>query len=298
MPELKFNKSTDSEEEIKVDSSLIYATWKSGMAYGGQKAGIEVGTAFVGNGAKIEIKGKSANGKKLGKIKSVINNNRFVGELDIPEDIELGDEVYFEVNISKNGIDEESDRIPAHPAVRVSNLAWSASEARRGEVLTLTADVLGVRNGTEVNVKVLEYDADGAHDKIAEFPGAVTDEKLEASWEYEYCEDTDEVPTEDEMREYGRSYNPPEYFFTVTVGETEFGRGQESGLLTFKDWLELDCEDPYGEPAANADYKIILPDGEERTGKLDSEGKARVEGVPPGPCEIEITFPEEEDRQA
>jgi hypothetical protein len=295
MPELEFNKGTDADEEIKVDSSLIYATWRSGIAYGGQKAVIEVGTAFVGNGAKIEIKGVSAKGKKLGKIKDVINNNRFVGELDIPEDIEFGDEVYFEVKLAKNGLDGESDRIPAHPPVKVSEMKWSASEAGRGDILTLTAKIQGVRSGTEVTVKILEYDADGAHDRIAEFPATVADEKLEVDWEYEYHEDTDEVPNQEDMEEYGANYNPPEYFFTVTVGDKEFGREQESGLLTFKDWIELDCEDPYGDPAADVEYVLVMPDGQERKGKLDSEGKARIEGVPPGPCHMELNFPEEEE---
>jgi hypothetical protein len=295
MPELSFNKSTDSEEKVKLDSSFVYASWQSTMAYGGQTAKVEVGTALVGNGAKIEIKGKSANGKNLGKIKSEIRNNRFVGDLEIPEDIEFGDEVYFEVKLSKNGLSGESDRIPAHPAVRITNLAWSQDEARRGDVLTLSADIEGARSGEEVTIKIYEHDQDGAHDRIAEFSAEVTNGRLEASWEYEYLEDTDEVVTQEEMEQYGGSYNPPEYFFTVTVGEQEFGREQESGLLNFKDWIEIECEDAFGEPAANADYTLTMADGTEKTGQLDSEGKARIHGVAPGPCSVDLSFPEGEE---
>jgi hypothetical protein len=91
-----------------------------------------------------------------------ISNNKFVGELEIPDDIEYDDEVYYEIKISKNNIDGESDRIPARPAIGVTNLRWSADEARRGETVTLTADLAEVSNGTEVTIIIYEHDQDGA----------------------------------------------------------------------------------------------------------------------------------------
>jgi hypothetical protein len=295
MPDLKFTKSTDSEHEIKLTSHLVYATWTKGVAYGGQKARVEVGTAFVGNGAKIEIKGKSKDGAKLGKITGVIKNNRFLGELDIPEDIEIGDEVFFEVKLSKNGLSGESDRIPAQPAVRVSNMQWSAGEARRGDILTLSADVTGVKSGSEVLVKIYEYDRDGLHDPVVEFPATISSDKLECDWEYEYIEDTDEIPTDAEMQRYGRNYNPPEYFFTVRIGDQEYGREQESGLLTFKDWIQVTAARADGSPCADSEYKITLADGTRQEGRLDSNGQVRLEDMPPGRFRIFIqAFVEQE----
>lgn len=288
MPDLEFTKGTDTEHEIKLTSSLVYANWRSGVAYGGQKVGIEVGTAFVGNGAKIEIKGKSVNGKKLGKIKDVVKNNKFIGELEIPEDVEFDDEVYFEVKLSKNGISGESGRIPTHPAVRVTNLKWSAAEARSGETVTLSADVVGVRNGTEVTLTIYEHDQDSAHDKIVEMPAAVTDERIEIDWEYEYHEDSDEIPSQSEMEQYGGEYNPPEYFFTIKLGDQEFGREQESRLLTFKDWIEIAFVDRDGQPRAGEKYKLTLADGTILEGELDAEGLARIEDLPPGPVRVEF----------
>ena len=288
MPDLKFTKSTDTEHEIKLTSSLVYATWSGGIAYDGQKAKIEVGTAFVGNGAKIEIKGKSAKGKKLGKLTDTISNNKFVGELEIPDDIEFDDEVYFEVKLSKNNISGESDRIPAQPPVSVTNLQWSANEARRGETVTLSANIVGVRNDTEVTITIYEHDQDGAHDKIAELPAVVMDDRIELDWEYEYHEDTDELPTQSEMEQYGGDYNPPEYFFTVTIGEQEYGREQKSGLLTFKDWIEISFCDRDGKPRAGEKYQLKLVDGTTLDGKLDGDGLARIEDVPPGPVRVEF----------
>ena len=97
MSELTFTKSTDTEHEIKLDSTLISASWRNGTAVAGRPAKFEVITSFVGNGAKIKITGNTENGTKLGKISDTISNNVYVGEFDVPEDIDLDDEAYFEV---------------------------------------------------------------------------------------------------------------------------------------------------------------------------------------------------------
>jgi len=286
--DLKFTKSTDTEHEIELESSLISASWRSGKAIAGQTATFEVRTAFVGERAPIKIKGKSENGKKLGKIKDVIKRNKYVGEFEIPEDTELDDMVYFEVKLPKNGLEGESNRIPVFPPVRVFNLKWSVKEARRGDILTLSADVNGLRDHTEVTVIIYEYDRDSAHDKIIELPATVMNKRIELQWEYEYHEDTDEVPTQEELDKYGGKYNPPEYFFTVKVEDTEFGTEQESGLLEFKDWIEIELLDEDGNAVANEDYILHLPDGGQRRGTLDGSGQAREEGIPPGNVEIEF----------
>ena len=52
-----FNKSTDTEHKIQLDSELLYAGWKSGVVYIGLEAAFEVKTAFVGSGSPIEITG-------------------------------------------------------------------------------------------------------------------------------------------------------------------------------------------------------------------------------------------------
>jgi hypothetical protein len=287
---LKFSKATDKEHEEKVESHLIAAVWRQGFAIAGQSASFEVVTSFVGNGAEIKVGGASEGGKKLATVKGAIFSNSYIGALDIPENVEIGDEIYFKVDLPKNGISGESNRIPVFPPVEVANLKWSAKEARRGDALTLSADVAGVRDGTEATVTIYEYDRDGLNDKIVELPAEVKSEKIEVGWEYEYFEDTDEIPTEREMREYGKSYNPPEYFFTVRIGDVEYGRKQESGLLLFKDWIEVELCDGKGSPVADIDYILRLPDGTEKRGRLDGGGRARVEDVPPGT--YRIVFPD------
>jgi hypothetical protein len=288
--DLKFSKASDSAHVVKLTSSLIYAAWKSGAAPIGQAAPLEVVTAFVGQGASIKITGKSDAGKSLGTVSGKINNNVYVGELTIPDSVKIGDTVYFEVDLSANGVKGESNHIPAVPPIEVTNMQWSASEARRGDILTLSATVKGVPDRTDVKVYILEYDADGGHDRIAELPAIVDKNKLELKWEYEYHEDVDEIPTKEEMQKYGKSYNPPEYFFVVEVYGAKFGQKQESKLLTFKDWIEIRLVDEEGKPAANEKYVLHMPDGQQKQGTLDGNGYAREDKIPPG--KIEIEFPD------
>lgn len=287
MSDLKFNKSTDQEHEVTLDSTLIYAVWKQGAAIAGQTARFSVGTAFVGNGAKIKVKGKSEKGESLGKVSGTISNNVYDGQFDIPSDVEVDDQVYFEVKLSDNGLDGESDRIPVVPPPELSNMKWSKKEARRGDIVKLSADAKNVRPHTEVTLVIYEYDRDSAHDRITELPAEVIDEKIETEWEYEYHEDTDEIPTDEEMQKYGRNYNPPEYFFTIKLNNVEYGRQQESGLLTFKDWIEIRLLNYTG----NESYILHLPDGSEKRGSFKSDGTAKEEDIPPGTCTIEIERP-------
>ncbi len=286
---LTYTKATDTAHKVKLESELLYAGWKSGVAYIGLTAAFEVKTAFVGNGAPIEVAGKTKDGKKLGKVKGVVNGNSFAGALEIPDNVKEGDWAYFEVDMSKCGLKGKADPVPVAPPIVVANMKWSATEARRGDVVTLSADARGVRDGTDITLTIYEYDKDGANDKIVELATTTKDQKISFDWKYEYFEDTDEIPTDEELKKYGKSYNPPEYFFTVKAEGNEFGKKQESGLLLFKDWIEVELLDSGGRPVPNTDYILRLPDGTEKRGQLDGDGKARVEDVPPGA--FKIVFP-------
>ena len=288
--ELKFDKSTDTEHKVELESKIELALWKKLRAPAGQKVDFEVMTLFVGNGAPIKVAGKSEKGKKLGKIKGEVKGNKFAGQFLIPEDIELDDLVFFEVDLPKHGLQAESNRIPAVPKIIVTNLKWSQAKAKRGDEIKLTADVKGVRDNTEATIKVYEYDRDGRHDFITQFPVLVKNKKIELEWEYEYHQDTDEIPTEEELQKYGKHYNPPEYFFTVEIEGQKFGEKQESGLLEFRDWIEIELKDIRGEPIASTDYVLHLADRQEKTGQLDSKGRVRLENIPPG--KYKIDFPE------
>ena len=100
-------------------------------------------------------------------------------------------------------------------------------------------------------------------------------------WQFQYVDDTDDIPTAEESE---RGYNPPEYFFKVIIGCAE----ARSELLQFRDWVEIELKDEDGNPMADQDYVIHLPDGKEKKGKLDGQGRAVERDLPPGRYHVEF----------
>ena len=62
-----------------------------------------------------------------------------------------------------------------------------------------------------------------------------------------------------------------------------------------KTWIEIELVDEDGVPVAREPYTLNLPDGDIRSGTLDSRGRARVEDIDPGTCEV--SFPEIDRRE-
>lgn len=51
-------------------------------------------------------------------------------------------------------------------------------------------------------------------------------------------------------------------------------------------WVEVELADDEGRPVAGQAYELRLPDGSLRQGCLDGAGRARVDGVPAGTCQV------------
>jgi hypothetical protein len=178
------------------------------------------------------------------------------------------------------------------PEPELKSMAWKSAAAHRGETVAMEAEFTGCNGNEEAAVEIFEYDYDGNHDPVATVQGAIRNGKLEASWNYEYQDDVDDIPTEEEIKRTGGDYHPPEYFFVIKLGNKKWGEKQESGLLQFEDWIEIELQNETGNPMADEPYICHLPDGKKHEGNLDENGFARVEPAPPGPVEVEFpNFP-------
>ena len=283
---LEYNKETNKEHKETLESKIVHTLWFGKIACVGSQLGFEVWTHFVGNGSEIEIKVEDKRGKTIDKIKGKVYGDFFGGSLVVPE--KAKEELSFIAKLPKHGLEMKSNILKVIPSVKVANLKWGQKEARRGDIVKLTADIKGVLDETKVIVSIYEYDADGAHDFISKFPCRVKNKKIETEWEYEYHEDTDEIPTNEEMQRYGNRYNPPEYFWVAEIAGKRFGKEQESGLLKFIDDLEVTLVDGEGNPIGEKEYEIELPDGTTQSGKLDQDGYTILKDLSPGRAKITI----------
>lgn len=66
--------------------------------------------------------------------------------------------------------------------------------------------------------------------------------------------------------------------------------GQAGDKLRTRSWIEIQLVGEDDAPIGGAKYAIRLPGGTMITGTLDADGTARVDGIPPGLCQV--SFPE------
>jgi len=278
MPEHKGQ--TDELTKIKLESTIEQVLWTKNSATPGGEVGIEVFTKFVGNNSDIKIEISDSSGKNFETIKGKLSGNHFWKQIIVPK--KAKDELFAEAKLSKHSLSKKSSGLHLFPLVEIKNLKWDKQDARRGDILKLTAEIKGLADGNEAEIQIWEHDADEAHDLVTKFPVTIRNQKLETEWEFVYVDDTDDIPTEEE-RENG--YQWPEYFFRVVCA----GKSNDSGLLKFKDWIEIRLQTPEGNIIPNANYVLHLPDSSERRGQTNSDGIAREEDVPPGGIRVEFT---------
>lgn len=67
-------------------------------------------------------------------------------------------------------------------------------------------------------------------------------------------------------------------------------QGQGGDKLRTRSWVEIQLVGEDDAPIPNEKYALKLPGGKLLEGTLDKEGKTRVDGIPPGRCDV--SFPD------
>ena len=163
----------------------------------------------------------------------------------------------------------------------ITKAQWSTQEARVGDKVTLTAETAGIASGEKATLQVFIKDSNFADHLLATIPSKVSGDKVEEEWQLE----VDDPLLSDQQTKRGQGgYSSPTFYFVITAA----GVSARSGLLVYKDYIELELADDEGNPQGNVKYKVYLPNGAIREGKLDGNGYAKVDNVPPG--EVEVVF--------
>jgi len=287
---MNFSAQSDAQTICNVPSKLIYSVWCSKVAYAGADALFEVRTSLVGDGANVQVRAKIQSGQTLGTLPFQIYGNRLYAGFPIPVNVPIDELIYLEVRLPQHNLQGATNLIPTRAPINISSMSWSAPEARRGDVLTLTVNFQSaIANDTEALIIIYEFDQNGHHDPICKIPTTVQNRRIQVLWEYEYHDDTGEIPTQQEMQRYGQNYSHPEYFFVVDIDGVRFGDRQESGLLRFMDWVDVKVTSGLTKPLEGANYTIYFADATTQAGVVDSSGLVRIENVGPGDVYIEFS---------
>jgi len=81
-----------------------------------------------------------------------------------------------------------------------------------GEIVKLQGKFEGCLPNSEATVIVYEYNPDGHHDKVTTMPTQLKNLDLEVQWEFDYYDNTAQIPIEQEKQKYQKHYVPVEYF--------------------------------------------------------------------------------------
>lgn len=276
---LEFKSPTNKIQKIKLDSSIELISWAKSNAVTDSKVGLEVITKFVGNNSEVTIDLSDKTGKKFNSVKGKIFGNKFFSDIFIPENAK--EEFYAEAKLTKHGLSLKSKPLYLVPPVIIKNLKWDKSDVHRGDLLKISAEILGAPDGAEAIIGIWEQSSKNSNELLTEIPVIIKAGKAECEWEFQYPGDVKEIPVKDETPE---GYYHPQFFFQITVANSK----AESEPIKFYDFLDFQLLDALKEPVANIDYILHLPDGTQRTGKLDESGKTHEEDLPPGRIKIEI----------
>ncbi len=179
--------------------------------------------------------------------------------------------------VRRGGVSEGDHEIEL---TAITDAQWSKKSAVVGDTVKLAIETAGIESGEAVTFRIMMKDAGFADRQLTELEGEVSGDKAEVEWEF----DVGEGYTRTQRERMQRRYTSPSFYFVAEVS----GLSQRSGILSYKDWIELRIKDDEGNPLANKQYTLYLSNGEVRSGFLDSNGYAREENLPPGPVEVSI----------
>jgi uncharacterized Zn-binding protein involved in type VI secretion len=161
--------------------------------------------------------------------------------------------------------------------------AWSKEKAKVGDKVKLTVKSLGIDSGAKVEFKIFVKDINYSDHLLATLEEKINNDKAEIEWELKVDEELLKII---EYKESIPRYSQPFFYFDVYCNELV----AKSSFLYYEDWTEIQFKDENGKIIADKDYKVTLPSGEIKKGKLDSNGNAKIEKISPGQVKVSI-FP-------
>ncbi|MFQ5498508.1 MAG: hypothetical protein ACE5FH_02445 [Candidatus Zixiibacteriota bacterium] len=163
----------------------------------------------------------------------------------------------------------------------IRDARWSVREAEVGQKVTMKVITAGIEDGTKATLDIYVRDLSFASQHLATICTEVRSDRIEQEWELTI--DDKLLNLQDEKMETGR-YSVPFYYFVVAIDTLT----ERSGLLKYKDWLELTVKDEDGKALADKEYTVLFPNGKICTGTLDANGYVKIEKTPPGRMKLKM----------
>jgi uncharacterized Zn-binding protein involved in type VI secretion len=165
--------------------------------------------------------------------------------------------------------------------VSLHGAKWSKEKAKVGDKVKLTVNAAGIEDNTKAEFSIFVKDVNYSDHLLRKLEVKTSGNKAETEWKIEVEEDYLKIV---DKKEYTGKYSQPYFYFDVYCDEMR----AKSPLLFVTDEIEITVKDDEGKAISEKEYKIKLPSGEIKTGKLDNKGKVKLEKLPPGKIKINL----------
>lgn len=158
----------------------------------------------------------------------------------------------------------------------VKNAKWSKEIAKKGEKVKLSAECEGFENGKKATIQIYKRDIRGSDSVVKTIEKEISSNKVELEIEDLF----EELPSES----VNEGYSASGYYFEVMSDQSK----SKSDILYLEDIIEIELKDDEGNPRANEEYILYLPNGKVEEGKLDGNGYKKIEKIPAGSYSIKF----------
>jgi uncharacterized Zn-binding protein involved in type VI secretion len=181
-------------------------------------------------------------------------------------------------NIRQTGVDAGSYDIEIRAIISAK---WSKRLAKVGEKVQMTAETIGIPSGDKAVLEVHCKDSSFADRVLKTFNTKVQNDKIEGEWELVI--DDEFLKMQDQKLKAG-GYSSPAYYFVARSAAYQM----RSELMEYKDDIDFKLKDKEGNVIPDKKYRLIMPSGEVKEGKLDGSGSAQTTDVAPGRIKVSI----------
>jgi uncharacterized Zn-binding protein involved in type VI secretion len=163
----------------------------------------------------------------------------------------------------------------------IKEVKWSVKQAAVGDKVKLQVATVGIEDGAKAKLSVFVRDSNFPDQPLETLDAEVQSDKIEKEWVMEMDKG---LVQQQEHKERSGKYSSPFFYYYVEVS----GMRQKSGMLAYRDWIELSYQDADGKPLANKPYTLFLPNGLVRYNNLNNDGYAKETNLPPGQVKVII----------
>jgi hypothetical protein len=276
-----FQGQTDQVLRIQVQSILVGVAWQSNAVAAGGMATIEVLTAYVGEGAPIQLTVKDQAGSTLMTLSGSVHSNLHRSQIVIPRDCKAKT-LIVEAEMAKHGLQGKSELLTVFPTPVFTDLKWTDGQGKTvttilpETLVACEAKVTGLSNDQKVLVSVYQQREHG-RTLLLSADAEVLQGSIRLLWNQSAIPGPEKIVIQKDLNREGGHYHAPEYVFIVSA----LGVASESAMVKQATWIHYDLG-PNPDAGKTRTGLFESPDGKQGEESIPEDGQLRLAQMLPG----------------